>query len=658
MQIMKLELNNFSSYEGVNTFDFSVEDDKPIILIGGQNGAGKTSLFTAIKIALYGPLAFGYTGYNSYYSKKIRGLINNKAFQSKDFTSGVKIEIKQKKERAIVTYTIIRNWRIEETHIEEEYAVYEDNRELDESERILFESFLLSIIPVDLFDFFLFDGEEIGNIFSGDSYNKFLKKSMLTICGIDDFEILHSFCNSYTGRKNSAEEQTIREEYTVVELDKKRENITRDMKAFFEELMPFVIMKDMIPSLKTQSRYEEKATIYDYVRNMLSRDFIADLLDEHTEGKTADSVDAIYDAIIKKFEVSSGIVDDIIFGFSDSERGKVFHLAASAEDYDKKMLVDNIIQKDRLYKEAIEIRQKLRNALSEEDAKKYTDEITNARHRIEIIELETTQKQAELDMIKSERESTEKKLDDIKEKLREITQDRHVLDLTNRISIIMEELISSSMESIRQQLAERIVNNLQQIYRKENLISIVKISEDFRFELYQTQNYSISDLKALLSNLGKKEFFRLLGPDSISIIMKYSGVSDESELETSMTAFNENSELALFKRIELNMLSKGERQIFILALYWAIVQVSGRQIPFIIDTPYARIDANHREEISSKFFPNISKQVVILSTDEEITKEYYEMITPYISRAYLLQNNKADNCTTVSDGYFFEEDRK
>ena len=308
MQITKLELNNFSSYEGVNTFDFSVEDDKPIILIGGQNGAGKTSLFTAIKIALYGPLAFGYTGYNSYYSKKIRGLINNKAFQSKDFTSGVKIEIKQKKERAIVTYTIIRNWKIEETHIEEEYAVYEDNRSLDESERILFESFLLSIIPVDLFDFFLFDGEEIGNIFSGDSYNKFLKKSMLAICGIDDFEILHSFCNSYTGRKNNAEEQTISEEYTVVEqklsetdsritecqnaierletekdellalieqkqaefirsggipkkeadaleekaakLDKKRENITRDMKDFFEELMPFVIMKDMIPSLK------------------------------------------------------------------------------------------------------------------------------------------------------------------------------------------------------------------------------------------------------------------------------------------------------------------------------------------------------------------------------------------------------------------------
>ena len=700
MQITKLELNNFSSYEGLNIFDFSVKENKPIVLIGGQNGAGKTSLFTAIKIALYGPLAFGYTGYNSYYSKKIKGLINNKAFQSQDFISGVSIEIKQKNERSIVSFTIIRNWKIEETHIEEEYVVYENGKKLDESERILFESFLLSIIPVDLFEFFLFDGEEIGSIFSGDSYNKFLKKSMLTICGIDDFELLHSFCNSYTGRKNNTEEQSISEEYTDVEqslsvtdshiiecqnaiqrleiekgellalieqkqaefirsggipkkeadaleekaakLDKKRENITRDIKAFFEELMPFVIMKDMIPSLITQSRYEEKATIYDYVRNMLSRDFIADLLDEHTDNKT-EAADSIYDAIIKKFEVSSGIVDDIIFGFSEAERGKVFHITSLVEDHDKKSLVENITKKDQLYKEVIEIRQKLRNALSEEDAKKFTDEITKARHRIEI---------------KTERESIEKKLLSLKEKLREITQDKHVLDLSNRISFIMEELISSSMKSIRQQLAERIVYNLHQIYRKENLISIVKVSEDFKFELYQTQVFPIGDLKALFFNVGEKEFFRLLGSDSIDIIMSYLGITGESEFEEALIGCNETKELELFKKVELNTLSKGERQIFILALYWAIVQISGRQIPFIIDTPYARIDANHREEISSKFFPNISKQVVILSTDEEITKEYYEIISPYISRAYLLQNNKGENRTTVSNGYFFKEDKQ
>ena len=77
----------------------------------------------------------------------------------------------------------------------------------------------------------------------------------------------------------------------------------------------------------------------------------------------------------------------------------------------------------------------------------------------------------------------------------------------------------------------------------------------------------------------------------------------------------------MYKRVDISRLSKGERQIFILSLYWAIIELSGQDIPFIIDTPYARIDANHRKEISEKFFPNISKQVVILSTDEEINEE-------------------------------------
>ena len=69
MQITKLVLDNFSSYEGKTVFDFTVKKKQPIILIGGLNGAGKTSIFTAIKIALYGPLAFGYTGNNAFYSK-------------------------------------------------------------------------------------------------------------------------------------------------------------------------------------------------------------------------------------------------------------------------------------------------------------------------------------------------------------------------------------------------------------------------------------------------------------------------------------------------------------------------------------------------------------------------------------------------------------
>ena len=119
-------------------------------------------------------------------------------------------------------------------------------------------------------------------------------------------------------------------------------------------------------------------------------------------------------------------------------------------------------------------------------------------------------------------------------------------------------------------------------------------------------------------------------------------------------SFNASDRFELYKNIDLSRLSRGERQIFILSLYWSIIELSGQDIPFVIDTPYARIDANHRKEISEKFFPNISKQVIILSTDEEINEEYYQIIKPYVAREYLLINDENQNKTSVETRYFFE----
>ena len=213
MQITKLVLDNFSSYEGKTVFDFNVKKNQPIILVGGLNGAGKTSIFTAIKIALYGSLAFGYTGNNSFYTKKIRGFINDKAFQTQPFSSGISIEIELEKERETKHYAITRNWQIINSKIEEDYRIYEENRLLEEAERIIFESYILTIIPIELFEFFLFDGEEVGKIFSSDNYSKYLKNALLTMCGIDDLEILQHFCKNYNGRIESEEEKELDNRY-------------------------------------------------------------------------------------------------------------------------------------------------------------------------------------------------------------------------------------------------------------------------------------------------------------------------------------------------------------------------------------------------------------------------------------------------------------
>ena len=166
MKINKVKLYNFSSYEGNNEFDFEVADKKKnIILIGGKNGAGKTSLFTAIKVALYGPLAYGYVGVNSHYISKIKDLINSKAFQQETVESEVQITLELKTEREIKNYIITRKWNYIDQKLTEEYLVEKDGVRLDEQKLSYFENYLQSIIPPDLFEFFLFDGEEVGNIF-------------------------------------------------------------------------------------------------------------------------------------------------------------------------------------------------------------------------------------------------------------------------------------------------------------------------------------------------------------------------------------------------------------------------------------------------------------------------------------------------------------
>ena len=155
-----------------------------------------------------------------------------------------------------------------------------------------------------------------------------------------------------------------------------------------------------------------------------------------------------------------------------------------------------------------------------------------------------------------------------------------------------------------------------------------------------------------MRNLGKGAFAQAIGKKGQSILFEKYGVSTMGELQVALS-FDSAEEICLYKNIDLSRLSKGERQIFILSLYWAVIELSGQDIPFVIDTPYARIDANHRKEISEKFFPNISKQVVILSTDEEINEEYYEIIKPYIAKEYLLVNDENQNRTTVENRYFF-----
>jgi DNA sulfur modification protein DndD len=103
---------------------------------------------------------------------------------------------------------------------------------------------------------------------------------------------------------------------------------------------------------------------------------------------------------------------------------------------------------------------------------------------------------------------------------------------------------------------------------------------------------------------------------------------------------------------EKRSLSAGEKQIYAISLLWGLGKSSDIELPIIIDTPFARLDSEHRTNIAKHYFPFASEQVIILSTDEEIDQKYFELLIASIGRKYLIEHYSENRHSIIKSGYF------
>ena len=84
MIINRLTMHNFGVYAGTNIFEFTQK--KPIVLIGGMNGRGKTTFLEAILLSLYGANSIAYkeSKYNSY-NQYLRSYVNKSRWSQSSF---------------------------------------------------------------------------------------------------------------------------------------------------------------------------------------------------------------------------------------------------------------------------------------------------------------------------------------------------------------------------------------------------------------------------------------------------------------------------------------------------------------------------------------------------------------------------------------------
>lgn len=712
MKINKILLYNFNSFEGLNVLNFTdMPQDKNIILIGGKNGAGKTSLFTAIKIALYGPLAFGYMGMTPHYIARIKDCINSKAFQKDKVESRVQITISLMVDREIREYEITREWDYSRQKLEEMYFIKMNGKLLNEDELSYFQNYLQSIVPPDLFEFFLFDGEEVGNIFSTSTYNTYVKNAVYTLCGLDTFEIIRKYMKNYVGKAVGEDEEKLHSQYEnlrnvveelenwqiefkkeieqekeelaqveteLIELEhafkkaggitkKERNRLTKEfekaekekvestaeIKLFVEGLMPFYILKDFTREITKQLEQEEKDRIFYYVQQKLDQKDIRHAI--ATDGRISDeSIDFLIELLLERFK-PEGFKEGIqpLHDLSKEDTRRVHAMISNVDNFDSQAMVEAVLKKQQASECTAEIHKILKNAMTDEDAMEFTERENRLLRRREEFIKNFNESNSKLRQLEESKEVAVQQRERALQRLKENVQNKHVLELSTGLTRMMAAFLENKATAIRTKLEYLIIEKLQLIYRKNNLITHIEIEDDFEFHLYQDAVYSVTELAYLIRNLGKEGFLLGIGKKGQKALFQRYGVSNLRELQQILARTDDSESVNLYKRIDISRLSKGERQIFILSLYWAIIELSGQEIPFIIDTPYARIDANHRKEISEKFFPNISRQVIILSTDEEINEEYYQIMKPYIGREFLLINDENQNRTSVEPGYFF-----
>lgn len=717
MIINNIKLKNFRSYEDETEFSFSPKDNKNIVLIGGENGAGKSTLFEAIKLCIYGPMSYGYLGINSNYLTKIKNNINNNAFKNDIVKCDISISLSFKEGTQVNEYTLNRNWEYINQRIVENFEVIKNGFLLNEDEVNYFNRYLQSVLPPSLFDFFFFDGEELTEFFIGKNSSNSLKDAVLQLFNFDTFNILKkqllSFQRNISKNNNSlsdiqslydealnrvktaqsqielftsqieskeieldeliVKKNNLDEEFKnsggileneraeitskINKLENERSIINQEIKDFCNDILPFIIVSDLLSDTKKQIEKEENISSYKAVKNKLSGEVIK---------KSFNSIPTLNNSSADFNEVAITILNNM-FDIKELENIAEILLLSADQKVNVLSIITSILSKneqlknsivnnfDRLKLIAIEIkdcRDKLNSTVSGELVENYLKEISEVNNVIGNVQSDIITLKHNLDTCHEELRNAEYHYTRAKNQYTSSLQDNNVLELSSNVTDYLDALLATLTKDKLRLIEDNFIDIFKTIIRKNEYVSSIVIDDSFESTLYVTRCYSSLEIQNIISNLGINDISKKYGLMFIEdLLIKYP-VSSLTEL---MEYLNNNPSwepIEIRTKVNVNDFSKGEKQIYILCLIWALIKSSGVEVPFIIDTPYARIDESHRKTLTIDYLPNISKQVIILSTNEEIDSNLYNVIKPYICDEYLLLYNENARKTEVKKGYF------
>ncbi len=711
MKINSIKIKNFRSYKGLTTFDFRFQEGKNIILIGGENGAGKSSIFEAMRICLYGPLTYKYQGMVANYISRIKSMINEDAYSDKSVGAFIELDINMTNNTIEENYIVRRQWSFDNSRLIEDFIVIENGEELDKEETNNFYEYFKSIIPPAVFELSFFDGEKLFDFFEDRISGQKLKETMLTLNNFDIFNILSRELELNTRRKNrerknlkdeilelEAIEDNIsnkRQEYNQIkveiqELEKQiedllmdinvknnefissgglnqevrdrlvheiskfesdRDKINLEIKSFSNDILPFIIVSKEIAELKEQLYDEQEFIVYEAIKDRVDiKSIKANLKSKNLYPENLDVlINEITKFIIPR-EFNQGFKP--IHYLSKEQSNKVISNVNEISEL-KIEQIDYFEEIQKLTKNIADNKKKLRSSMDMNEEKRYVK-------LIEDMNMELNNKYIILEGLKSDKETLDKEIEierkkllKINEKIDLIKKADNIKDMSDVIIEMTEVLLKEITSAKRLDISESFNQIFNLIIRKDRFIDYIDIDETFEVVLYVKKSFSVREIINMTMNLGLSELRDKQGNKFLEEITN-EPITYKRELLNHLNKLDEDKILDISTKVDVMNLSSGEKQIYILCLYWALIKSSNVSIPFIIDTPYARIDENHRKAITTEFLPGISQQVIVLSTNTEIDEELYKEINKLVSKEFTLDYDNNSRSTEVKSGYFYE----
>lgn len=641
MIINKLELHNFGVFAGTNTLYLSGK--KPVVLIGGKNGRGKTTILEAVLLALYGANSFAYTESKyTTYGQYLKSYVNKVDGTRESY---VEIEFSMNDEEN-GNYCVKREWdgKGQRTH---ETITVKRNGELDPFLTGNWSMFIENLLPSALSSFFFFDGEKISELAVEDTSEQIKEsiKAMLGISVLDTLEsdlgkIVSKITRAGTNNDAFAELEILRAKKdnakialedidskidtlqrrinkTQLELEKlnsdysvkggdileQRNNILKQRSELIANLvncqeqllditsgeLPLLLVQDLIKEIKSEAENEHERKL---------------------ELLAFDKIKASYKKYPSRSKDVSAFISFIQSNMKKNSNESHYDLSDSGL-YQVQLLDKDLLNQNKVRaKEIIKRRNKYQRKV---------DEIDNTLS----VDIDEKALKTLFNKIKKK----EQQLMDYKVEMEMLNKERSVLN---------GDLISA--ESQFSKLAEKTIGMLESIDSEQRTIKYaqmaINITQAYRIKLQQRK---IDVLASTMTTCYKK-------------LANKKNLVDHIEIDSDTLDFHyinsENEEIAK-KR-----LSAGEKQLMVVSLLWALAICSKKKLPVIIDTPLSRLDSAHRKALVKTYFPMASNQTIILSTDSEIDDKYYSLIKNNVGDEYTLKYDDKTRTASIIPGYF------